>query len=324
MKKFSLIISFALFCGLLCLLFLWQNKQEVDAEVHEQTYDASVDGKREMIQAIVAEGDSNDESSQGRVETIEGSTQTPWEKGNLPERLQVADLDIPLVFEGQVTEELKQVILADIHMLYNAGVTYEKYDWSGRPDNPVFDFSGKRYVSSETINLRASQVPNIVHEKLGRMIQVEGIDNIVVSAELISAYQEAWDFRKANPKKYESLVSFIAWVNTAPMEDLKAKNPYWLFGYDGISDAYPERAEELKESLLPKEREDLQVSYPSILEFTYIDSEVLKNEGAEEQLPVGVTLADGKYIDNNGVPYQQALFLYDGEKWHIAFAPAGT
>lgn len=324
MKKYSILLIFAVLVGLLGLRFLLQDEVEPRLELQKKTERASTENTRELAQTSTVEENSGDQPPLKSEELMEASTKTLWEKGRFPERLQVVDLDMPLVFEGQVREELKQVILADIHLIYNAGTTYKKYDWSERSDNPVFNFADENYISSATINLRASQVPDIVHKKLGRIVQVDGIDNIVVPAELISAYEEAWKARKSDPIKYESLGSFIDWLNTAPIEELRADNPYWLFGYDGVSDAYPERAAEMRESLLPDQREDLRVAHPSILEFTYVDREVLKQEGAVEQLPVGVTLADGKYVDENGVPYQQALFLYDGEKWHIAFAPPGT
>lgn len=324
MKKFSILLIFAVLALLLGLRFLGEEEVEPRLEPKKETERASTENTRELAQASTAEENGEDQSPLKSEKLREASPKTLWEKRSFPERLQVADLDMPLVFEGQVGEELKQVILADIHMIYNAGTTYKKYDWSGRSDNPVFNFSDESYVSSATINLRASQVPDIVHKKLGRIVHVDGVDNIVVPVELISAYEEAWEARKSDPIKYESLGSFIDWLNTATMEQLRADNPYWLFGYDGVSDAYPERAAEMRESLLPDQRKDLRVGHPSILEFTYVDREVLKQEGAVEQLPVGVTLADGKYVDENEVPYQQALFLYDGDKWHIAFAPPGT
>jgi hypothetical protein len=60
------------------------------------------------------------------------------------------------------------------------------------------------------------------------------------------------------------------------------------------------------------------------LEFTYVDQGTLIKEKAEGKLPIGVTLAGGYYLNENNIPVQQALFLYDGNKWHIAFAPPGT
>jgi len=321
MKKYPIIIISVLLLGLFGLQLLRQNETNPHPEIDGESEGDSIESAPGAARSSGKEGIKGSQPAQEKEKTTMGSAKTPWEKGDFPERLQIADLDMPLVFEGQVSQVLKQVILADIHLLYSSGVTYEKYDWSGRTDNPVFDFSGQSHVSSETINLRASQVPDIVHKKLGRIVQVNGIASIIVPAELISAYEEAWEARKASPEKYESLGPFIEWLNAAPMDELKNQNPYWLFGYDGVSDAYPERAEEMRKSLL---REDLRVGYPSILEFTYVNQEVLEEEGAQGQLPVGVTLADGKYINEQGVPYQQALFLYDGKKWHIAFAPPGS
>ena len=147
---------------------------------------------------------------------------------------------------------------------------------------------------------------------------------IVFPKELIADYELAWEERNKDPQKYERFESFIDWLNTASMEELKEDNPYWLYGHDGVSDENPELASKIRTQLLGDERSNLKFRHPSILEFTYVDQETLKKEKAEGKLPVGVTLADGHYLDENDIPIQQALFLYDGNKWHIAFAPPGT
>lgn len=322
MKKYAIIIIFAVLVGLLGLQFLRQNKTEPRPEIHGQVEGVSSKEREEAAQASVVESERVNEPLRKEEESKQTSTATLWEKGNFPERLQVADLDMPLLFEGSISEELKQVILADIHLIYSEGITYKRYDWSERSDNPDFDLFRSNYVSTETINLRGKQVPDIIHGKLSRIVKVSGIDNIVVPEELITAYEEAWASRKADPEKYESFETFIDWLNTASMEELSANNPVWLYGYDGISDAHPEKAAELKESFLPKNiRNEPFVSHPSILEFTYIDQEVLEKKGVAGELPVGVTVADGKYIDEEGIPQGQALFLYDGKKWYIVIAP---
>lgn len=325
MKRYFIIIIIVFLLGLLGLQFLRQNEKEPTVEILEQIEDVSAENRQGRAQAP-AVGLTGELEPLSETEKLKAtSTKTIWEEGNFPERLQVADLDMPLVFEGQVSNDLKQVILADINLVLGHVNGHEFYELPSKVTYKMPEQTEAHKANRGLIfnGLRVAR-PKEYRNNFGRVIEVGGLENVVVSAELISAYEEAWEARKSDPQKYESLGSFIAWLNTAPMEDLKSNNPYWLFGYDGISDAYPERAADLRESLLPKQREDLRVSHPSILEFTYVDSEVLKEEGVEEQLPVGVTLADGKYIDEEGVPYQQALFLYDGEKWHIAFAPAGT
>ncbi|MDG1302043.1 MAG: hypothetical protein P8R37_10700 [Opitutae bacterium] len=326
MKKYSIIIIFVLLLGLLGLQLLRQNEANSKFEIHEQNEDVSAEDTRETAQALTVGGAVEDQPSQDGEELKEAPIKTLWEDGNFPERLQIADLDMSLVFEGQVSEELKQVILADINLVLGHVKGHEFYNLPSQIPYKMPEQT-EAYKANRGLIFNGLRVarPKEYRNNFGHVIEFGGKKNVVVSAELISAYEEAWEARKSKPRKYESLGSFITWLNTAPMEDLKANNPYWLFGYDGISDAYPERAAKMRESLLPKQRKDLQVSHPSILEFTYVDRKVLEEEGAAaEQLPVGVTLADGKYIDENGVPYQQALFLYDGEKWHIAFAPAGT
>ena len=322
MKKYSIIIIFALLLGLLSLQFFRQNEAEPGLESHQQTEVLPAGDRQDTAPALTV---GEEQPPQQEEEPEQASIKTLWEKGNFPERLQVADIDMPVVFEGQVSEELKQVILADINLIL--GHTKSHGFYNVRPERS-YEIPGhdEAFTTNSWLALEGLRVarPKEYHGKFGPVIEFQGEKSVVVPAGLISAYEKAWEARKADPEKYESLESFITWLNTAPMGDLKANNPYWLLGYDGISDAYPEEAAEWRETLLGEQREDLRVRHPSILEFTYADQEVLEREKLTEYLPIGVTLADGKYIDKNGVPYQQAPFLYDGEKWHIAFAPPGT
>ena len=166
--------------------------------------------------------------------------------------------------------------------------------------------------------------PKQHQESFGKIAKLNQGDAVVLPKKLIDAYELAWEERTKDPQKYERLESFIDWLNTASMEELISDNPYWLYGYDGVSDDKPELASEIRTQLLGDERSNLKFRHPSILDFTYVDQEVLLREEAEGKLPVGVTLADGYYLDEGGIPVQQALFLYDGDEWHISFAPPGT
>ena len=333
MKKYSIIIIFALLLGLLSLQFFRQNEAEPGLESHQPTEGLPAGDRQDTAPALTV---GEEQPPQQEEEPEQASIKTLWEKGNFPERLQVADIDMPLVFEGQVSEELKQVILADINLVF--GQTKSHGFYNVRPERS-YEIPGhdEAFTASRGLifNGRGYGVPGEFYDNFGEVIEFQGEKSVVVPAGLISAYEKAWEARKADPEKYESLESFITWLNTAPMEDLKANNPYWLFGYDGISEASSEEPaevrarrkeiEEVRATLLTaRTGGPLRVGHPSILEFTYVDQEVLEREKLTEYLPVGVTLADGKDIDENGVPRQQALFLYDGEKWHIAFAPAGT
>lgn len=251
------------------------------------------------------------------------ATKTIWEQGGFPERLQVADVDMPLLFEGSITDELKQVILADLSLILRHLTGHSYYVPRGLRS---FSLGDQELSISKGIQLdgKGATWPDLLHGEL-LILNQGGEDKIAISRKVVKAYEKAWDARKSDPKKYEDLGVFVEWLNTASLGELKIDNPYWLIGYDGVSSSHPEEAAKMKdELLLGNAREDLHVRLPSILEFTYVDQEVLEKEGAVGKMPEGVTLADGKYIAEDGVPYQQALFLYDGEKWHIAFAPSGA
>lgn len=323
MKKPFIVIVLVLLLGCIAWLFLKEFKpepsQNAGQQQEQQAHEKEEVSPKDLVSARLVEEIEPTLLNEG---SSSQSNKTIWEQGGFPKRLQVADIDMPLFFEGLINEELKQVILADLHLIFKHLIAHDYY----KPRNTRSpDLGGQKFSIKKGIqfNGKGATWPDTLHGEL-MIIDKNGVNNVVLAKEVVEAYEKAWAARKADPQKYESLESFIGWLNTAPMKELKSENPYWLFGYDGISDAHPEKAAELKDTLLPRQRKDLRVRHPSILEFTYVDQEVLEKEGAIGQLPVGVTLADGKYIDEEGIPQGQALFLYDGKKWHIAFAPPGT
>jgi len=248
-------------------------------------------------------------------------TKTLWEKQTYPERLKVADIDIPIVFEGEVSKGLKEVMLVDIHMIYGHMKSHEIYELH---EGILLEEMEAMLTKQISFKGKARHWPEEHQEAFGKIAKLNQGDAVVLPKKLINAYELAWEERNKDPQKYERFESFIDWLNTASMEELKEDNPYWLYGHDGVSDENPELAFEIRNQLLGDERSNLKFRHPSILEFTYVDQETLKKEKAEGKLPVGVTLADGHYLDENDIPIQQALFLYDGNKWYISFAPPGT
>lgn len=321
MNKCLIVTIFASALGFSGSLFSKEMEPEPNIGSHEQAQETRSEESEKPVIDSPEENGVSERLSQKKLTAVSGKT--VWEQGGFPERLQVADLDIPLLFEGPISEELKQVILADIRLIYGKGTTFQRYDWSGRPDNPVFEISGDQYLSVETINLRSSQVPNLVHGKLNRLIEIDEIEYIVVPHELIKSYEQAWAARISDSEKYEELEFFLDWVNSASLEALKDDNPFWLLGYDGILDSHPKEVAKMKEELLLTNFEHLRVGHPSLLEFTHVDLAVLESYGSVGELPLGVTLADGKNIGEDGMNYGQMPLLYDGNKWFILFGPGG-
>lgn len=305
----------------LCFLGLWffNHKPEEDPIALRQDINSQGASAGSRLKERDAKTIRKSKDKTGAVQ----KTKTFWEKQVYPERLKVADVNIPIVFEGEISEDLKQVILSDLHMIYAHKLSHNFYNLHEKKIFKTVGLEADRVISFEGNSLR-NTVPKQYRQKFGRVAKSTQVDVIVFPKELIADYELAWAERNKDPQKYERLETFIGWLNTASMEELKKDNPYWLYGHDGVSDEDPELASEIRNQLLGDERSNLKFRHPSILEFTYVDQETLVKEKAEGKLPVGVTLADGHYLDENDIPIQQALFLYDGNKWHISFAPPGT
>ncbi len=316
-KSLLIIVFFIALCFLGLWLFNLEPKEDPTISIQEinEQYSPTSPTLEEQNDKFVRKSKEKTEGVQ--------KTKTLWEEQVYPERLKVADIDMPIVFEGEVSEELKQVILCDLHIIYAHNLAHYFYDLH---EEKVFESMGleARKVISFKGNSIRNTVPKQFRQKFGRVAKSNQGDVIVFPKELITDYKLAWEERNKDPQKYERFESFIDWLNTASMKELKEDDPYWLYGQDGVSVENPELASEIRTQLLGDDRGNLKFRHPSILEFTYIDQETLKKEKAEGKLPVGVTLADGHYLDENDLPVQQALFLYDGNKWHIAFAPPGT
>jgi len=250
---------------------------------------------------------------------------TIWEKGNSTDRLQIADIDMPLLFERPVRGRLKKVVLADIHLIYGGkGLSYQRHDWRGRrPDYPSFTINGENYLSVETLQLNGARAPEVVYENFRHIVKIDGAEYVVIPKELIDAYEKAWKAKNKNPRMYEKLEIFIEWLNAASLAELRENNPFWLLGYDGISSDHPQKAAEIKEMVLPKRREDFLFRHPSILEFTFVDQELLEEEDIVGELPQGVTLAYGYSVEKEGIPFNRSSFIYDGKKWYVLIGPVG-
>ena len=120
----KLFISFALL--VFCLLGWWLFRQKSNADAV-----LSIRGINEQSSLALSKPEGRLNNPVRKViNKAEGMQKAKifWEGQTYPERLKVADIDLPIVFEGEVSEELKQVMLADIHMIYAHMKSYEIYD----------------------------------------------------------------------------------------------------------------------------------------------------------------------------------------------------
>ena len=149
-----------------------------------------------------------------------------WEQAEYPERLTVADLDMPLIFEGAVSDELKQVILADLHLVFGHLTTHKTYKLrdSQRESYTYQDvemWSESHVVFSGGNVYRPDQYDNV----FGSVVQIGNQDHVVVPESLVAAYAKAWERKKANPEIYRKLEEFVdlmgeVWAGTAEAKDL--------------------------------------------------------------------------------------------------------
>lgn len=137
-----------------------------------------------------------------------------------PERIKVGDLDMPLLFGENVSEELKQFILKDINLLYGSLEEYKIYDWKKVNKRHVrnLQINNNEYLTSKRVIYSRAHAPKVLHKNFGDIITDNGIEKILIPNEIVEAYEKAYTFKKKHSREYEELANFVYMITEADEE----------------------------------------------------------------------------------------------------------
>jgi len=232
-----------------------------------------------------------------------------WERGKRLERLKVADIDIPIIFERKPENNLAQVILADFDLIFRHLTSYSYFV----PRTlRTFEIGGQKLSTEKGIQFdgKGSFWPNLLQGEL-MIVKQNNLDNIVISEKITLAYQEAWALRNENPGIYRSLEEFMEIVNHASAEvpiERKPEELFWTPQNDIV------HASEIPN--IVKTFSDVRLRTPSILE-------IVENESREsDDDPI---FSARTYILNNGtnIPQTEVILVFHHGTWKFLYAQLG-
>lgn len=235
-----------------------------------------------------------------------------WINEIRPHRFRVADLDMPVIFvESEIDEELKQVILADLHLIYGDWCDYKKYNWDGRIDR-IFNVSGDEYVCEEKINFDGAYAPSILNENFGWLGSYKDIDSIFIPGIIVDAYRVAWQQRKNNIIVYNGLEEFVAQVNSAT-----ADSPLKVLPEDIVWTPQQDIPQPLEIPNVVETFSAISLRGPSLLEIKTIQSE--KDGGIPS-----FSAEDYILQEAGNVRLTHQVLVFHQNRWKFAYAQYGT
>lgn len=233
-----------------------------------------------------------------------------WLREKRPTRIQVADFDMPLVFEDQtLSEEFKQVILADIHLVYGHSSGHTIYDAQKQLSYKDKSFQSSNWVSFDGIGVRR---PKEFSENSDTIININGIDHLFVTIELSDSYRQAWTLRNANKNIYRELEEFLQEANLSTRENPIDRTPDDLMWTPQKNIPQPSEIPNIVQTFSHE-----SMRSPSLLEIKENTTPLSDEE------PIFSAKAYF-FKDDTNIPQTEIILVYHKGLWKFVYAQLGT
>ena len=227
--------------------------------------------------------------------------------------LTCAGKNLPVLFGKETSSELTNFILNDMNMLL---AHFKEVHKVSAPDRE-FSVSDANIISNTRLRFtgKGRFFPKQFKNDFGRIISHSGQDSICLTSELISSYEEAYDFIQAHSVEYANLALFINFMNDISNKSLSYSEVQDLFYFD-------ESAKTIEQKLIDDYSNvanaygTFQYRMPSVLEFR--DGNDVSNELA------GKIVADIYIFSEDEKLEPGFLAIYDEGKWKIYITILGT
>lgn len=156
-----------------------------------------------------------------REENIKPSLKEDEEnKADRPEVLVIGDLEIPLLFEKKISEDLKQFILEDFHVLFKNSKNYEicNLEKLQQPSGDVINIAEANFRVMKRLFFLSSRPPDLLHENLGDIVIQNGVDKLVVPEIILDAYKDAFFLTNKHTLEFKSLRDFVEMITRSTEE----------------------------------------------------------------------------------------------------------
>lgn len=148
-----------------------------------------------------------------------------WEQNRYPEQLQIADIDMPLHFTELVDDEIKQVIIADMHLIFGHATGHSFY--TPLPQSSENARENEVVTKGRRLQFDGPRIfhPDEYRNAFGAVATINNQEHILVPDALVTAYRDALSRRLAYPEEYRKLEEFVSmmgevWAGTAKENDL--------------------------------------------------------------------------------------------------------
>lgn len=202
MKKYATIAALVVLI-LLVALFL---RERVDSEAGKETTSKPVEQNQ---RAAGRPGLGPESRNRERAELNASTTQVrDWLPEEKLSHLSAGGLEAPIAFESEISAELQKAIIHDLNLIFGHLDSHEYLDASGAPEISI---NGRPEHPDRFLNFtgKGRYFPNELTGKIGFMTG----DKIVIPANVIEAYAEAWNRKATNEDEYSSLLEAIDRLN---------------------------------------------------------------------------------------------------------------
>lgn len=230
-----------------------------------------------------------------------------------PEIFMASDLEIPLLFENDVSSEVRQFILKDFEMLFEHAQDYELYDLSQleKSARSLVGVDGLDLLVEKRLFFLSSRPPTLLHKYLGNVVNQNGVDKLLVPNLILEAYKDAFVLTQKFSVEFEALGDFVGMITNSTEEEPFTLHPKDVF-YMPNSPVFA-RLEQEPELLIEAQKfysKTTRVRMPSVLNFEEIPQEQQKD---------GIYLkAKGYSLEGQpAVPSVEIGFVYHNGYWKI-------
>ncbi len=270
----------------------------------------SVDANKKAEKIIEEAKELLKEGDEPRAKFLNGPNE---ERVILPETLVVSDLEIPLLFEKNVSGELRQFILRDFEVLFKGAQDYELYDLKKVQEGElsVVEVDGFSLQIEKRLFMLSSRPPELLHKHLGDIVVQGGVDKVLVPELILDAYAQAFNLAGKFPREFEALEDFVRMITDSTEDSpftLHPKDVFYMPGSLALA-----RLEQEPEMVIQAQKfysQTTRLRMASALSF---------EEVAQEQQKDGIRLKAFGYAlkGQSEVPFVKMGFVYHDSKWKI-------
>lgn len=219
-----------------------------------------------------------------------------------------AGIKLPVKFEEvnglAISKRLQEVIVEDLNFVY----AHFKFNGVVNSSARKLTLNGKEVVSNQVLHISSDVgvYPNVHVTEFGMVAAIDGVECLVISAGLISAYQKAFDFRENHSEafaKLEETIRILSSDKSDRFNGLSFEDIVWMPAGNAVDS-------ETKVHIL-NELQNVTIRRPGVLDAQVVDS----SDPLVAGLPHGALFAKGLFVHKGVLTPDYAPLIYRNGRW---------